>query len=119
MYLDWIEATWEVRTLTCWWRQVDVIGDEVTVHEPFDYVPVPLTIHHVSTPPFVTVVSESHYQSTLDAVYVYVMPWSEFPIVTSFPHYTQLCSYSARARRHPGRRNATTETFMKREPFWQ
>ena len=33
------------------------------------------------------VVSVSHYQSTLDAVYVYVVPWSEFPIVTSYPHY--------------------------------
>ena len=29
--------------------------------------------------------SVSHYQSTLDAVYVYVVPWSEFPIVPSFP----------------------------------
>ena len=28
-----------------------------------------------------------HYQSTLDAVYVYVVPWSEFPIVPSYPHY--------------------------------
>ena len=28
----------------------------------------------------------SHYQSTLDAVYVYVVPWSEFPIVPSYPH---------------------------------
>jgi len=25
--------------------------------------------------------------STLDAVYVYVVPWSEFPIVPSYPHY--------------------------------
>jgi len=34
--------------------------------------------------------SASHYQSTLDAVYVYVVPWSEFPIVSSYPHYPQL-----------------------------
>ena len=27
-----------------------------------------------------TVVSDSHHQSTLDAVYVDVVPWSEFPI---------------------------------------
>jgi len=31
----------------------------------------------------------SHYQSSLDAVYVYVVPWSEFPIVPSYPHYPQ------------------------------
>ena len=34
-------------------------------------------------------VSDSRYQSTLDAVYVYVVPWSEFTIVPSYPHYTQ------------------------------
>ena len=28
-------------------------------------------------------------QSNLDAVYVYVVPWSEFPIVPSYPHYPQ------------------------------
>ena len=28
-------------------------------------------------------------QSTLDAVYVYVVPWSELPIVPSYPHYPQ------------------------------
>ena len=33
---------------------------------------------------YMTVVSDSHYQSTLDAVYVYVVSWSEFPIVPSF-----------------------------------
>jgi len=27
------------------------------------------------------------YQSTLDAVYVYEVPWSEFPIIPSYPHY--------------------------------
>ena len=32
-------------------------------------------------------VSDSNYQSTLDAEYVYVVPWSEFPIVLSFPHF--------------------------------
>ena len=35
----------------------------------------------------VRVVSDSHYLSTLDAVYVYAVPWSEFPIVPSYPHY--------------------------------
>jgi hypothetical protein len=34
--------------------------------------------------------------TTHDAVYVYVVPWSEFPIVPSYPHYphgsrTTLC----------------------------
>ena len=28
-------------------------------------------------------------RSTLDAVYVYVVPWSEFPIDPSYPHYPQ------------------------------
>ena len=32
-------------------------------------------------------ISDLHYQSTLDAVYVYVVPWLEFPIVPSYPHY--------------------------------
>ena len=32
---------------------------------------------------------DSPYQSTLDAVHVYVVPWSEFPIVFSSPH---ICS---------------------------
>ena len=27
------------------------------------------------------------FGSTLDAVYVCVVPWSEFPIVPSYPHY--------------------------------
>ena len=34
-----------------------------------------------------THISDSHYQSTLDAVYVYVVPWSEFPIVPSYAYY--------------------------------
>ena len=42
-----------------------------------------------------TVVSDSHYQSTLDTVNVYVVPWSEFPIVPSLPtlatHPPPLC----------------------------
>ena len=33
--------------------------------------------------------SDSHYQSTLDAVDVYVVPWSEFPIFPVYPHYPQ------------------------------
>ena len=53
-----------------------------------------------SPPVYMTVVSDSHYQSTLDAVYVYVVPWSEFPIVPSYPHYPHRC----RAKReHLGR----------------
>jgi hypothetical protein len=28
----------------------------------------------------------SPYQSTFDALYVYVVPWPEFPIVPSYPH---------------------------------
>ena len=32
------------------------------------------------------VVSDSHYQSTLDAVYVCIVPWSDFPFVPSNPH---------------------------------
>ena len=35
------------------------------------------------------VVPDSDYQSTLDAVYVYVVPWSEFLIVLSHPDYPQ------------------------------
>ena len=41
-------------------------------------------------PPFdsyMTVVSDFRFQSTLEAVYVYVVPWSEFPIVPSYPYY--------------------------------
>ena len=30
-----------------------------------------------------TVVSDSHYQSTLDTVYVYVVPWSSPPTLTT------------------------------------
>jgi len=37
------------------------------------------------------------YQSTLDAVYVYVVPWSEFPIVPSYPHYPHMHSSSSLA----------------------
>ena len=36
-----------------------------------------------------TVVSDSHYQTTLDAVHVHVVPWSELLIVLSNPHYPQ------------------------------
>ena len=32
---------------------------------------------------------DSHYHSILDAVYVYVVPWSEFSIDPSYPHYPQ------------------------------
>jgi len=39
--------------------------------------------------------SDSRYQSTLDAVYVYAVPWSEFPFVPSYPHYP----HAARMRR--------------------
>ena len=30
-----------------------------------------------------------HYQSNMDALYVYVVPWSVFPIAASYPHYPQ------------------------------
>ena len=36
------------------------------------------------SPPRLTI---SRYQSTLDDVYVYVVPWSEFPIVPFYPHH--------------------------------
>jgi len=48
-------------------------------------------------PLYVAVVSDSRYLSTLDAVYVYVVPWSEFPIVPSYPHYP----HETRPRRNP------------------
>ena len=37
----------------------------------------------------VAVLPHSPNQSTLDALYVYVVPWSEFSIVPSYPH---ICS---------------------------
>ena len=37
-------------------------------------------------------------QSTLDAVYAYVVPWSEFPIVSSYPH---ICSAMVRIPHYP------------------
>ena len=43
----------------------------------------PLQLPHHPDPRLPGKVSDSHYQSTLDAVYVYVVPWSEFPIVPS------------------------------------
>ena len=33
------------------------------------------------------VTADSYYQSTIDAVYVYEVPWSEFPSVPSSPPY--------------------------------
>ena len=38
---------------------------------------------------YMTAESDSDYQSTLDAVYVYVLPWLEFPIVVSYNHFPQ------------------------------
>ena len=35
------------------------------------------------------VVFDSHYHSSLDVVYVYIVPWSEFPIVPSYPQFPQ------------------------------
>jgi hypothetical protein len=32
------------------------------------------------------------HQYTFDAVYVCVLPWSEFPIVSSYPHYPHLAT---------------------------
>ena len=48
---------------------------------PLDSLTLTLTLTHR-----VTVVSDSHYQSPLDAV-SYVVPWREFPIVFSYPHH--------------------------------
>ena len=47
----------------------------------FRFIP---TLTHTHT--HMTDISDSHYQSTLDAVYVYVVPWSEFPFVPSYSH---------------------------------
>ena len=44
---------------------------------------------------FVTVVSNFHYQSTLDAAYVCVLPWSEFSIIPSYPQYPRVVSRAA------------------------
>ena len=61
------------------------LGSEVVVYaENNDRVVVKVPTPKYS---YMTVVSDSHYQSTVDAVYVYVVPWSEFPIVPSYPHY--------------------------------
>ena len=46
---------------------------------------------------YMTVVSGSHYESTLDAVYVYEVPWSESPIAPSYPHYPQEGALRVRA----------------------
>ena len=45
--------------------------------------------HTINTRDMSDIVSDSHYQSTLDAVYMHEVPWSEFPIVPSYPHYSQ------------------------------
>ena len=42
----------------------------------------------------------SHYQSVLAVVYVYVVPWSEFPIVPAYPHYPHPCDLPLRLSRH-------------------
>ena len=47
---------------------------------------------------YMTVLSDPSYQSTLDAVYVYVVPWSEFSIVPSYPHYPQKKEHNYRKR---------------------
>ena len=36
-----------------------------------------------------SVVHNSHHQYTHDAVYVCVVPWTEFPIVLAYPHQPQ------------------------------
>ena len=43
-------------------------------------------------------VYDSPYQSTLDAVYVCVVPWSEFP---SVPSYSHICSAMVGVPHHP------------------
>ena len=50
---------------------------------------------------YMTVVSDSHYQSAIDASYVYVVPWSEFPVVHSYPHYPHLYVLNALGLRGP------------------
>ena len=39
------------------------------------------------------VVSDSQYQSTPDAVYVYVVPWSEYPSIPSNPQHSHDARY--------------------------
>ena len=46
----------------------------------------------------ITVVSDSHHQSTLDAVYVCVVLWSGLPIVPSYPHYPHASCLLARVQ---------------------
>ena len=59
---------------------------QATLHALDSYMTVVSDSHCQSTLDAVYVY-DSHYQSTLDAVYVYVVPCSEFPIVLSYPHY--------------------------------
>ena len=40
-------------------------------------------------------VSVAHYQSSLDAVYAYEVPWSEFPTFPSYPHYSHPSQFGA------------------------
>ena len=49
----------------------------------------PCRIQNLHNPTRFGFVYDSPYQSTLDAVYVYVVPWSKFPIVPPYPH---ICS---------------------------
>jgi len=56
-------------------------------------LPVSVSIRFIRT--------HTHTQSTLDAVYVYEVPWSEFPIVPSYPHYPQ-----------PGKETASREIAL-------
>ena len=66
-----------------------------------------------------TFVSDSHYQATLDAVYVYLVPWSEFPIVPSYPYYPQSARLirqvdPARLSRHRAVKHGLTGSVSER-----
>jgi hypothetical protein len=55
------------------WSRYQTLSCQLHRSSPPSYIPIP--------PPLC-----SHYQSTLDALCVYVVPWSEIPIVLSYPH---------------------------------
>jgi len=53
----------------------------------------PIVIVYLAAPHSAATVSDSHYQSTLDAVNVDVVTWWEFPIVPSYPDCPQPVSF--------------------------
>jgi hypothetical protein len=46
-----------------------------------------ITRRATSTGQVLPLLLDPYYQFTLDAVYLYVVPWSELPIVPSYPRY--------------------------------